>query len=160
MDEKTRETLSQVVLALKAFARSVEKSFHMGMYDGTRDMIIKQYRSLHSKARQLLPDDFYINEILVLEATQENEDEKVVSQVMLVSEQLLDYLQNLLKAEQPNITKSAEDLQDLSHQFTEHMMNLTRKTLKRALANFDVEINISDDPEPEPKSEDEDKPES
>lgn len=162
MDEKTRETLSQIVLALKAFAKSVEKSFHMGMYDGTGEMIVRQYTSLHGKVRQLLPDDFYINEILVVDAVKESaEDEKIVSQIMLVSEQLLDYLQNLLKAEQqPNSAKATGDLQDISRQFTEHMMNLTRTTLRRALSNFDVEVHISDDPqeadspEPAPKEDD------
>jgi hypothetical protein len=166
MDEKTRETLNQIVLALKAFAKSVEKSFHMGMYDGTGDMLVKQYRSLHGKVRQLLPEDFYINEILVLDAVQENtEDEKIVSQIMLVSEQLLDYIQNLLKAEQQaNTTKNEDDLQGLSQQFTEHMMNLTRRTLKRALANFDVEVDISGDPqetdEPDTAPNKDDQPES
>src|SRR5690349_2252801 len=95
MDEKTREALNKLILAVKAFTGSVEKSFHVGMIEGTADMVVQQYNCLHSKAHQLLPDNFYINELLVLEPAKETiRNEQAISRVMLISEQLLDYLQN------------------------------------------------------------------
>ena len=101
MDENTHEALNKLILAVKAFTRSVEKSFHLGMYYGAADLMIRQYNGLHSKARQLLPDNFYINELLILEVAKETvEDEKVIAQIMLISEQLLDHLQNVVKTEQ------------------------------------------------------------
>ena len=152
MDEKTSTALYQLVLALKAFTRSVEKSYHHGMYEGTTDVMIKQYRTLHSKAAQILPDDFYVNESLVLDVIHETPDDQQVGRVMLLSDQLSEYLQSLLKAEQQSRSStSAEEIHDLGREFQDHVLNLTKHTLKRALSHIDVEVNISDEPEvPEP----------
>ena len=148
MNEKTNASLNQLVLALRAFSRSVEKSFHHGMYEGTTDLMIRQYRTLHGKVGQLLVDDFYVNESLVLDVSPETSEEQKVSQVMLLSDQLTDYLQNTLKSEQQTHTApSAHDINDIGREFQEHVMNLTRHTLKRALSHIDVEVNVSDDPE-------------
>jgi len=149
MDEKTKASLNQLVLALRAFTKSVEKSFHHGMYEGATDLMIKQYRTLHGKAAQLLPDDFYVIETLVLDVDNAPEDEQKVGRVMLVSDQLSDYLQGILKGDQltPAPT-NADDLKDLGREFQERILNLTKHTLRRALSQIDVEVNISDEPEP------------
>lgn len=159
MDEKTQTTLNQLVLALKAFTKSVEKSFHHGMYEGATDVMVKQYRSLHSKAVQVLPDDFYVNESLVLDVTEGLDDEQKISQVMLLSDQLSDYLQGFLKAErQISPATDPENIQDLGRDIQEQILKLTKHTLKRALSRVDVEINVSD--EPEPPDDDEPMPEA
>jgi hypothetical protein len=148
MDEKTNASLNQLLLALRAFSRSVEKSFHHGMYEGTTDLMIRQYRTLHDKAAQLLLDDFYVNECLVLDVSPEASDEQKVSQVMLLSDQLTDYLQNTLKSEQQtHAATGAHEINDIGREFQEQVMNLTRHTLKRALSHIDVEVNVSDEPE-------------
>ena len=101
MDEKTADALDKLVMALKAFTKSVQKNFHMGMYDGTGEMLIRQYNGLLNKARQLLPHNFFVHGILDLEQIKENtEDEKAISQIMIMSHQLLAYLQSVIENEQ------------------------------------------------------------
>jgi hypothetical protein len=159
MDNKTYDNLSQLVLALKSYLKAVEKSFHIGSYEGTTDIILRQYRTLYDKALQMLPDDFYVREMLALNITQDGMNERnVVSQVMLVSEQLLHYLRDLLKEDrQPSIAKTVDDVRDLGREFQEQILSVTKHTLRRALANIDLDISVSDEPQQstdsEPKAE-------
>src|SRR5262249_28277834 len=99
--------------------------------------------------------DFYITDTLVLDLDNALHDEQKVGRVMLVSDQLSDYLQGILKAEQQTApSASAEEVKDLGREVQEHILNLTKHTLKRALSHIDVEVNIWDEPEavvpPEP----------
>src|SRR5258706_13950264 len=107
MDETTRNSISQLVMALKAYTKSIEKSVHYGMFEGTGATVLKQARTLHARAKQLLPDDYFISDVIMLDVPDEATDEEKNMQVRLMTDQLLDYLQSLVKSDQ-SVTIHAE----------------------------------------------------
>jgi hypothetical protein len=139
MDENTIQSLNQLLMALKSMSKSVEKSFYHGAFQGVGDMVVKNYRSLHARAVELLPDDFYIRDVLALEEMPEGKDKEKLGQVNLLVSQLTDYLENLLKTEQRmNFQMEVEDWKGLGRDLTEQIIENTRRTLRRALSNIDV----------------------
>ncbi|MEP7284206.1 MAG: hypothetical protein ABI947_00400 [Chloroflexota bacterium] len=146
MDENTRQSLNQLVMALRAFSRALEKSFHQGMSDGTGDITYKQYGRLRAKAIQLLPDDFYVQEVLTTEPLSATDDEQKTSQVMLLTDQLLMYLQGLLNAEKlrDSVNVNVQDLQDSAANLQNQVLNLTQQALKRVFEHIDITINTDD----------------
>ena len=141
MDSKTIEALEGLVRALKAFSKSVERSLHMGLYDGSGNTVVKQYRAMQAKAMQILPDDFYVQEVFTPEISDEDGDEQKCVQVRLVVSQMEDYIQGILKdaAEQRNWSEEdgEESIRGMSKQLEEQILNITRKTLKRAMSQID-----------------------
>jgi hypothetical protein len=142
MDENTSKSLSQLLLALKSLSKSVEKSLYHGRYQGVGDMVAKSYRSLHARVVELLPEDFYVRDVLVLEASPETGDKEKLSQVNLLVSQLTDYLEGLLKAERKlDFSAEFEDWKGLGRDLSDTIIRQTRETIKRALSNIDVGIN-------------------
>jgi hypothetical protein len=151
MDENTSKSLNQLVLALKSLSKSVEKSLYHGRHQGVGDMVAKSYRSLHARAVELLPDDFYVRDVLVLEPSPETSDKEKLSQAHLQVSQLTDYLESLLKAER-RVDFSAEvgDWKEFGRDLSEQIISMTRTTLKRAISNIDVGTNPPPPPTPPP----------
>ncbi|CAG0997770.1 hypothetical protein ANRL2_03739 [Anaerolineae bacterium] len=147
MDENTITSLTQLLLALKSLSKSVEKSYYHGAFQGVGDMVAKSYRSLHARAVELMPEDFYIRDVLVLDPEQQGSDKEKLAQVNMQASQLTDYLESLLRVEQKgNVRADVEDLKGLGRDLSDQIISYTRQTLRRALAN--VEIGIEGSPMP------------
>lgn len=151
MDENLNKTVQQLLLAFKSLQKSVEKSLLTGIADGTGATAIRGYQRLQARAKELMPDDFFITEVLVLDVEEDADDDKNLAQVNLLSSQAVDYLEGLYKAQAKAAAKAdfeeiGYSLRDLGQEIQEQVMNMTRKTLKRAVANID----ISEDPRKDP----------
>ena len=145
MDDNSRQAIHQLVMALRAFSRALEKSFHQGMYEGNGDIAYKQYSRLHAKASQLLPDDFYVQDVLAAEPLTAVDDEQKTSQVMLLTDQLLLYLQGVLNVERhEDIHVNAQSLKDSAVNLQNQVLNLTQQTLKRVFEHIDISITTDD----------------
>lgn len=151
MDENTSKNLSQLLLALKSLTKTVEKSLMQGMVQGTGDVVVKNYRSLHARAVELLPDDFYVRDVLVLDIAEDANDKQKLGQVHLQVSQLTDYLENLVRTEyRVNFTGDMDDLKNLGRDITDQILSLTQKTIRRAISNIEVGTNPPPPPPPPP----------
>src|SRR5437660_325344 len=100
MDDTTRETLIQFIIAVRAFAKSVEKSLFTGTFEGIiSDVMVKKYLGLQARAIQLLPEDFYIKDVLSLDIPENADDHQKTLLINLSVGQLLEYLEELIRAE-------------------------------------------------------------
>lgn len=150
MDDKTIEALSGLVRAVKALSKSVERGLNMGWYQGTGDTVVKQYRALQAKALQILPDDYYVKEVFAPELIEASDEEKQTMQIRLVLNQLEDYLRGILRdeTEQRDFLVGDEGNPGaMGKELQEQILNITRKTLKRALSQIDIG-SIPEPPEP------------
>lgn len=153
MDENLNKTVQQLLLAFKSLQKSVEKSLLTGIADGTGATAIRGYQRLQARAKELMPDDFFITEVLVLDVEEDADDDKNLAQVNLLSSQAVDYLEGLYKAQAKAAAKAdfeeiGYSLRDLGQEIQEQVMNMTRKTLKRAVANIDISVDPRKDPFP------------
>jgi hypothetical protein len=147
MDEDTSKSLNQLLLALKSLTKTVDKSLMQGMVQGTGDIVVKNYLSLHARAVELLPDDFYVRDVLVLDITPEASDKQKLGQVHLQVSQLTDYLENLVRTEyRININAEMDDMKKLGRDITDQILSLTQKTIRRAISN--IEVGTSQPPHP------------
>jgi hypothetical protein len=152
MDENVRIQLTQLLRAVQSLGKAVEKSIAMGSTDGIGDMTLKSYRNLHERIAALLPDDYYVTEVLKLDVAADAEDAQKVAQVHLAIDQLVSYLENMLRGESVAFTGDLQDLKDMGRELQASIITITRKALKRALANIDIDVDIDlkdrDVPEP------------
>lgn len=113
-------------------------------------MAVRGYQGLQAKLAGLLPDDYFITEGLKLEPDVTADDETKLTQVMLLSGQLGEYLNGLLRAERPANafmnSREMSDLKGLGRDLQDQIINLTRQTLKRAISG--IEIGTSEPPVP------------
>jgi hypothetical protein len=144
MEDNTRQALRQLQPALKALAKSVERSYWSGTYEGTGDMAVKSYRSLQKRIAQILPDDYYITDALVLEIAPEATEQQKVAQVQLAVSQLLNYLEGLLRSNRPG--SEVEDLSELGRELRDRIVMTTREALRKAMENMDIDIDIDAEP--------------
>jgi hypothetical protein len=144
MDDNTRQALRQLLPALKALAKSVERSYWSGTYEGTGDMAVKSYRSLQKRIAEILPDDYYITDALVLEIAPEATEQQKVAQVQLAVSQLMNYLEGLLKSSRH--PGEMEDLSDLGRELRDRIVVTTREALRKAMENMDIDIDIDAEP--------------
>lgn len=155
MDENTNKSLNQLLLALKSLAKAVEKAYFQemgpGSYQGIGVTVAKNYRSLHTRAVELLPDDFYVRDVLVLEVSPDATDQQTLGQVNLMVSQLTDYLENLAKTEyRVNFAAEMDDLKGLGRDLSEQIISLTRNTIRRAISNIDIGAAPPPPPTPPP----------
>ncbi len=147
MDEHKTKDLEQLALALKALAASVEKMLMIGEFAGLGDVVAKKYQVLHRHAAGLLPDDFFVREVLALELTEGADDRAKLAQVSLMVSQLRDYVEGLLKVERrATFTAEIDDLKGLGREIQDQILSITRQSLRRAIRSIDVNVEI-----PEPK---------
>lgn len=154
MEENTLNELVRLTKAVRALSKTVERNQWTGTGEGTGAMVVKSYRSLHKKATELLPGDYYVTEGLALDIRDSASDEEMVAQVRVASSQLAIYLSELIRSERPPFDE-AGDWSSIGRDIQEQILNLTKRTLKRALTNvewgFKDEENTDDDSNSGPK---------
>jgi hypothetical protein len=151
MDEANVNALSQLRLAFKSLARSVEKALMTEMYPGAGDVSARNYRALHARAGELLPDDYYVREVLALDVPADAPDKQLLAAVSLQAGQMVDYLDSVSKPD-PRLVFSSPDfdeLRTLGRDLQDQILSVTRTTLKRALSGIDISMSRPPEP-PEP----------
>lgn len=148
MDENIRTELTQLLLAVKSLGKAAEKSVFNNTYDGIGDMVVKNYRDLHARVSQVLPDDYYVTEVLKLDIATDANDKQKVAQVNLAIGQLTNYVENTLKSDPVTFTGDIEDIKSMGRELQQQILSVTRSALRRALSNIDIEVDIRDTPEP------------
>lgn len=150
MDEKDMTALRQLLPALKALAKSVEHAMYTGAYEGTGDMAVKSYRSLHSRIAELLPEDYYVTQGLVLDMSDGATEQQKIAQVNLAVSQLSNYLEGLVRTQGFPFGGGApwggdmEDLKDMTRGLRDRILEQTKQSIRRAMADIDVQINMDD----------------
>jgi len=142
LDENTRAALRQLLPALKALAKSVDRSYWTGTYEGSGDMAVKSYSSLQRKIAELLPDDHYVTDALALEIAPDATEQQKVAQVQLAVSQLVNYLEGLVRSSYP--PGEFEDLSDLGRELRDRILATTRETIRKAMAGMDIDIDIDE----------------
>jgi hypothetical protein len=142
LDDNTRQALRQLLPALQALAKSVERALLTETYRGTSGMAVKSYRSLQGKVAELLPNDHYVTDALTLEVTADASEREKVAQVQLAVSQLVNYLEGLVR--RSGKSGEFEDLSDLGRELRERILATTRDAVKRAMANVDIDMEIDD----------------
>jgi hypothetical protein len=116
------EKLKPLIQAMRALNKSLERSINMNGGQGTGKMSVKSYRSLHQRITELMPDDFYIAETLALDET-EGDDVTLSNQVMLASNQLLIYLDDITKDQQKNFIDARGIPLDMGRDIGDQIIN-------------------------------------
>jgi uncharacterized protein YjbI with pentapeptide repeats len=155
MDETMLNTLKQLMHGLRAFYRTLERGLQENHYTGTGKMMLRNYQTLQQKLAELLPDDFYVRDMLRLDIDEQADERAQLTQVQFAASQMLIYLENLLREEQaappavdaqgiplPPEPPLPPDWRGFGREISEQIMNLTRNTLRRALSNVDVQYDI------------------
>ena len=78
MDETIATALSQLRLAFKSLSKSVEKALMTEMYPNSGDLSARSYRALHTHAVTLIPDDYYVREVLALDVADDAPEKQTV----------------------------------------------------------------------------------
>lgn len=141
MDEQTFNELNKLTLAIKALSKSVERALMTSTYEGTAAMMVKNYRSLQARAAQLLPDDYFVTDTLVLDIAPETSEKETVAQVQLAVQQLSAYLEGQLRGYRGNFVSVGDDFRSLGRDLQEQIINVTKYALRRALTNIDIGVN-------------------
>src|SRR5262249_38595412 len=99
------------------------------------------------KVAEIYPEDFYITETLALEASDEGKERHMLSQVQLAANQMLIYLDGLLREYRMTSGASPNDFSDLKswgrdfgRDLQSQIINMTRATIERAVRNVDFEV--------------------
>jgi hypothetical protein len=154
MDETNAAAMSQLRLAFKSLSKSVEKSLLTDLYVGTGDVAVRSYHALHAHAIELLPDDYYVREVLALEVPADAADKQKLGAVNLQASQMVDYLDGLQRPD-PRVMFSGPDLEDIrtmGRDLQDQILTVTRTTLKRALANIDISMPRPPEPPKPPEA--------
>jgi hypothetical protein len=131
--------VTQLRHALKAMSKSVNQAFMTGTYEGTGDLLVRNYQKIYEKALQVLPDDYFI-ETLSLEDIDSNLDDRgKVSQVQMVVNQMLTYMAGMIREEERNV--DVEDLKNLGGELRDQIIRMTKNTLRNALSNIDFDLS-------------------
>lgn len=145
MEEQTLRTLSQILIGLKALMRSTEKSYRMGTYQGSADSAVRSFTTIQTKVKELLPDDFYLTEVINLDIPPQADDVHKLNQVIMQGNQMLEYLDNLVRQQGDGsaavgFSGDFAELRNLGRDLQDQIMTLTKTTLRRALSNIDVGV--------------------
>jgi hypothetical protein len=144
LDDDKRLALRQLLPALKALAKSVEWNLYNESYEGTGGMAVKSYRGLQGKVAQILPDDPYVTEALVLEDTPNATDKQRAAQVRMAVSQLVTYVEGQLRSQRTET--ELEDITDLGRELRDRIVLTTRDAIRRAMSNMDIDIDIDNEP--------------
>jgi uncharacterized protein YjbI with pentapeptide repeats len=144
--ENTQE-IQQLIKALKALRRSTERALHTGATEGVAPIALQGFNRLSQRAREILPDDFYVTDVLAVEITPDAPDETVLAQVNFATEQLGSYLGGLLPDERgPNINIPRPPRPPevtFGRDLAASIIEATRSGLQRALGAVDLNIELS-----------------
>lgn len=143
MDEQIYNELNKLALAIRALSKSVDRALMTNTFEGTAKMMVKNYRSLQARAAQLLPEDYFITDTLVLEVEESSNEREMVAQVQFAVQQLSAYVDGQLRGQRgsfPN-TPVSDDFRSLGRDLQDQIINVTKYALRRALTNIDIGIN-------------------
>jgi hypothetical protein len=136
MDENVTEQVRALIPALKALQDSVKHAAYNNVaVGGVVKMAVKSYTRLHGKIAELLPDDDYITDVLVLDINDNDKDEAKVAQLELATNQLIVYLRAKVHDDRSIVDKN--EIKQLGRELQDQVMNFTRTTLRRALSSID-----------------------
>lgn len=147
MDEQVTNQIRRLLPALESLARSAREALVSGTYQGTAEMSVRSYRSLHAKIADTLPDDPYITEALALAYPDSATDQEKVAAVRLAATQLIEYLKGQMRGAPGGSAGWAveiEQLKDVTRSLSDRILAQTRESLRRAMADIDIEINLDD----------------
>src|SRR5690606_12356837 len=96
--------LNKLLAQTTAFVRSVERLVQTREFHGVVDKVVNNYEKIYAKANELIPDDDYLSETVVLEVSDDMEEIAVVRQVVFVAGQLRDYLRDMLRGVEQSAT--------------------------------------------------------
>lgn len=150
MDETSAAQLRQYLTALRALQQSVDRTLMQGVYDGAGAMAIKSYQGLHGRIAELMPDDFYVANVLALEVAADADERAVLAQVQFAVTQLVLYLEGRMREAaplppRPPMAPEPPDFRMLGRDLSDQIINMTRTTLKRAISGIDVDVQIGRD---------------
>jgi len=134
--------------ALKALQRSLEKAIASKTFTGTSSMALRSYQGLHSRVADLLPDDYYVNDLLVLDLADDADEQQVVAQISLAVDQLQSYLEDMLGPQHqvppvPPVPPVPDmDFGELGRTLRDRILAQTKDTIRRAMAEIDLDIDI------------------
>src|SRR5664279_2064447 len=151
MDETTYPKLQQYQQAVKALQRSVERSLQEDTYEGTGKMAVKSYQGIQRKIAELYPEDFYLTDTLSLEVGGDDQERHMLSQVQLAANQMIIYLEGLLREYRASSGVAPADWGDLrtwgrdfGRDLQQQIINMTKATIERAVRNVDVDVHGPD----------------
>lgn len=152
MENKQLEDLMRLRRALKAMSKSINKSLMMGMYDGMGDTVVQSYQRLHGKVVEMLPDDFFID-TLRLDPDPASADEQKLTQTQFMLNQLIDYVDGLIRDESPqNFDFAVDDFKNIGFELRDQILKATKNTIRSAISNLDWSIDDDGNWPDEPKS--------
>jgi hypothetical protein len=135
MDENTLQELSRLREALKALTSAADKSLFVEQYRGTGRLHVKNYRRLHARVMEILPDDGILSSYTLDDDAEDEQSQ--VAEVRLLAEQLNMYLRGLLREAGPH-TAEFDDLRNLGGELRDQIINMTKRSLQQALSNLDL----------------------
>ena len=136
MDDNTLQEINRLREALKALNVAVDKSLYVEQYRGTGAMHVKNYRHLHARAIELLPDDGILA-AYALDDDGPQDEQGQLAQVHLLAEQMGIYLRGLLRESRPNMGEF-DDLRHIGGELRDQIINMTKRSLYQALSNIDL----------------------
>lgn len=137
MDDRAVEQIRALIPALKALQESVRHAVYGGSPEGVAKMAIKSYTKLHAKFAELMSDDDYITDVLVLDIDEKDSDEAKVAQLELAANQLLTYVKAKLNEERWGGVVDKGEIKQLGKELQDQVLNFTRNTLRRALSTIE-----------------------
>lgn len=142
MNESQTKQVGQLHLAFKALLKSVEKMFYSGGFEGTGDMVVKQYTSLHTRLAEFMSDDYYVTQVLRLDIAPDATEKQKVAAVNMATAQIVDYLDGMMKSQRGAKVEADFDVDfgSLGRDIQDQVLRLTRNTIRRAVSNIDINV--------------------
>lgn len=144
----TEQERKRLLLAVQALVKTVERSLLTDTYEGIAEAVAQNYRDLHAKIAEQLPDDYYVTDVLRLNIPDGADERQQVVLVQLAASQLATYLKNLESLENPQA--STRNRSDIGRDLGDEIARFTKETLRRALSNIDIDIEPPSPPDPPP----------
>ncbi len=139
MEGQTNKELTHLRHALKAMSKALNQALYTDTYEGTGDLLVRNYQRLHAKATQIMPDDYFIETFSLDDLSADLDDRQKVGQVQLMVNQLSNYINGLLK-EDDFRSLDVDDLRNLGGELRDQIIRMTKNTLKNALSNIDFDV--------------------
>ena len=165
------QEIQQLMMAVKALMKAVERSLATESYDGIADTMVDNYRALHTKIVEHYPDDYYVTEVLTVKIPDGATDRQKVSLVQLAASQMQSYLRSLHddggfrysfsttgprrgRRRGPRGPMHGHDHGpgmhggpggDFGREISEEIMNFTKETLRRALSKMDEAMDFDEE---------------
>jgi hypothetical protein len=141
--------LKKLLTALESLIASTRDALASNQYEGTGAMIFRGYERHVERARQLLPDDDQLEDII--ESEFDRDDERTfITQVQFALQQLHNYLLAFARqAQRARMSDDVGELRNLGKQMGDHIMNITKNALSRAMSGLNVDIDLDFDDEHE-----------